>query len=211
MAENSTREKALQAALELFGRKGYDGVSMNDIAEAVGIKAPSLYKHFPSKDALFAAVAPAAGEHYHALWDGAAAGLRRLEREVQTLNLLKPERLEEETTAWFREELAQGGGFRAFVGQGGDRARWLWDGPLALYEAFFARLIELQAMKRGDAHVMAVQYLSPLLQLISLADADPSRQGTVLEEARRHIRQFYRAFAVRERPAGGIGRGLFRR
>ena len=46
MPGSATREKALQAALELFGRTGYDRVSMNDIAEAVGIRAvrpPAAY------------------------------------------------------------------------------------------------------------------------------------------------------------------------
>ena len=40
-----TREIILNAALELFSVYGYDAVSVAQIAEQVGIKAPSLYKH----------------------------------------------------------------------------------------------------------------------------------------------------------------------
>ena len=49
----TTKEKILDTALELFSRHGYDGASVRDIARAVGIRASSLYNHFPSKRALF--------------------------------------------------------------------------------------------------------------------------------------------------------------
>lgn len=213
MEGGSTKERALSAALELFGSKGYDAVSMNDIAAAVGIRAPSLYKHFQSKEALFTAAAPAAREHYQALWADVAAGQSRMERDVRTLGNLSAERLEQDTLPWVQTQLTQGRGFRAFVTQSGEALRWLWDEPLALYEGLFSRLIEAQILKRGDPHVMAVEYLAPIFHLISLADRDERRQGTVVEEARKHMRQFHRAFAVRERPTGSVGgvRGLFRR
>ena len=50
------RETAiLDAATYLFGSKGYDLMTMNDVANAVGIAKPSLYKHFKSKEDLAAA------------------------------------------------------------------------------------------------------------------------------------------------------------
>ena len=212
MEGGSTRERALDAALELFGRKGYDGVSMNDIAQAVGIRAPSLYKHFPGKEALFAAITPAATGHYQTLWADVAAEHSRMEGDVRALGILNPERLEQETLAWVQRELDGGKGFRAFVEQSAEGPQWLWDEPLALYEGLFGRLIEAQAMKRGDPHVMAVEYLAPIFQLIALADRDEGRRDALVSEVRKHVRQFHRVFAVRERPAGtGSGRGLFRR
>ena len=49
----STKEKILNEALRLFSEKGYSDVYVGDIAEAVGIKAPSLYKHFKGKQEIF--------------------------------------------------------------------------------------------------------------------------------------------------------------
>ena len=46
----STKEKILDAALTLFAENGYDGTSVEQIANIVGIKAPSLYKHYKSKE-----------------------------------------------------------------------------------------------------------------------------------------------------------------
>lgn len=48
-----TAEKIKTAALSLFLNAGYDGTSLSDIAKAVGIKTPSIYAHFESKDRLF--------------------------------------------------------------------------------------------------------------------------------------------------------------
>ncbi|MFN3259062.1 MAG: TetR family transcriptional regulator [Pikeienuella sp.] len=74
MAENR-REAALAAAAELIGRRGYAGVSMRDIAEAVGMLPGSLYYHFPSKEALFLEVHEAAVAAFHAALDRSLEGV----------------------------------------------------------------------------------------------------------------------------------------
>jgi len=51
-----TRERILDAAEELFAERGYGGTTLRDVASRVGIRNPSLYNHFESKDALYAAV-----------------------------------------------------------------------------------------------------------------------------------------------------------
>ena len=48
-----TREKILEEALTLFSQKGYNGVSVREIAGAIGIKESSLYNHFANKQEIF--------------------------------------------------------------------------------------------------------------------------------------------------------------
>lgn len=48
-----TKKLVKETALALFAEKGYDGTALSEIAKAVGIKTPSLYAHFSSKEALF--------------------------------------------------------------------------------------------------------------------------------------------------------------
>lgn len=54
------RTVILEAALRLLEAEGEEGLTMRRVAAAVGIRAPSLYKHFPDKAALVDALAAAA-------------------------------------------------------------------------------------------------------------------------------------------------------
>src|SRR5688572_14146670 len=49
-------EKALDCAMQVFWRKGYEGASMVDLTTAMGINSPSLYAAYGSKEGLFRAV-----------------------------------------------------------------------------------------------------------------------------------------------------------
>ena len=50
---DTTKDRILSAAVALFAAEGYEAVSMEAIAKAVGIRAPSLYKHYKGKRDIF--------------------------------------------------------------------------------------------------------------------------------------------------------------
>ncbi len=50
------KEEILDVATDLFAERGYEGASMNDVAERVGMRKASLFYHFATKDALYEAV-----------------------------------------------------------------------------------------------------------------------------------------------------------
>ena len=49
MEEGGTRQQILVHAARLFGRHGYHGTTTREIADAVGIRQPSLFYHFSAK------------------------------------------------------------------------------------------------------------------------------------------------------------------
>lgn len=51
-----TSDTIKKAALQYFAKHGYEGASMSQIAEEVGIKKQSIYTHFNGKDVLFRSV-----------------------------------------------------------------------------------------------------------------------------------------------------------
>ena len=48
----NTKEKIFDVSLDLFSKKGYDSVSLREIAEEVGIRKSSIYSHYSSKEAI---------------------------------------------------------------------------------------------------------------------------------------------------------------
>lgn len=86
------RNEILDAADELFGQKGFDGTSTNDILEKVGIARGTLYYHFKSKEDIMDALI----ERYNVRLLGAAQEIsadksvpviERIIRVVMALNL----------------------------------------------------------------------------------------------------------------------------
>lgn len=50
---NETKQKILEAAKLAFSKKGYDGVSIDEIAQIANVRKSLIYYYFPSKDVLF--------------------------------------------------------------------------------------------------------------------------------------------------------------
>src|SRR5271168_2300415 len=56
MNAGDRRLQLLDAALELFSRKGFGGATTKEIAAAAGVTEAIIFRHFPSKQALYTAV-----------------------------------------------------------------------------------------------------------------------------------------------------------
>ena len=124
------------AALDLLEEEGADGLTMRRLADRLGIRAPSLYKHLPDKAALEAAMISAGLEQWAASFERAgedgdalaalARAYRRFALERPHLYRLLTERpLARELLAPGVEERAAAPVLRA-VGGDADAARALW-------------------------------------------------------------------------------------
>ncbi|MCE5346527.1 MAG: TetR/AcrR family transcriptional regulator [Bacteroidales bacterium] len=76
----TTKEKLKKAALSAFAQKGYEGATMQEIAEAVGINKASIYNHFKGKEDLFLAVYQDVAQEYEKL-------LKRMVRDSENMEI----------------------------------------------------------------------------------------------------------------------------
>ncbi len=74
----TTRERILSEGAKLFAARGYHGVSMREMALAVGVTKPALYHHYADKEALFLAIL-----------DGALVGLREVVQRAKQPTALR--------------------------------------------------------------------------------------------------------------------------
>jgi AcrR family transcriptional regulator len=65
----SRREELTRIAARLFAERGYQGTSLADLAEALGVQKPSLYHHIASKEDLLWDVAHDGAQAFHAALD----------------------------------------------------------------------------------------------------------------------------------------------
>ena len=76
-----SKDDVLKEAIRLFAEKGYDGLTMGELAARVGLRKASLFHHFPTKDALYERVLEALVEKVqHVVLEALAAEGSMLER-----------------------------------------------------------------------------------------------------------------------------------
>nr|WP_052477647.1 TetR/AcrR family transcriptional regulator [Kibdelosporangium sp. MJ126-NF4]CEL13086.1 Transcriptional regulator, TetR family [Kibdelosporangium sp. MJ126-NF4]CTQ98773.1 Transcriptional regulator, TetR family [Kibdelosporangium sp. MJ126-NF4] len=80
-----TRQRVLEAALDLFAHDGYAGTSLRDIAERLEITKAALYYHFPSKDQLLLALVTPFIDELHSWEQDARGGQVHIRQQLRRL------------------------------------------------------------------------------------------------------------------------------
>lgn len=187
----STKERILEATLTLFAERGYDGTSVEQIANLVGIKAPSLYKHFKSKEDILNSLIDAAEVRYEELF-GSENNIGNVPKNKEefiqeTMNRLqftmhdpmirkirmllvqeqfRNERLSEVTT---RHQL---------------------DGIQRMYTKIIEAMMDSGMMVEDDPEMLAIQLTAPVVLQIARFDRQPKYEQEIRENIEKHIRHF---------------------
>jgi TetR/AcrR family transcriptional regulator, cholesterol catabolism regulator len=77
---SARRRELTREAARLFAEKGYHGAALSDIAEALGVKTPSLYAHVASKQELLYEIMREGAEAFHRALDDLPEGVPVVER-----------------------------------------------------------------------------------------------------------------------------------
>ena len=204
MRQEDTKQRILDKALELFSAQGYDAVSMGQIAAAVGIKAPSLYNHFPGKQAIFDALVASTAAQYEADTDKLDIHVQNAARDIPAFTEITEDALFEKVRQIFEYSLHNEtiSRFRRMMTLEQFRSPEL----AALYSrryvervteyhaGIFRSLIAAGELRDEDAGAMALCYVAPVITLIGICDRQPEREAECLQKLEAHVRLFYRTF-----------------
>lgn len=205
MEEKNTKEKIIYEALNLFSEKGYEAVSVKDIAAAVGIKAPSLYQHFENKQSIFDAILAKIKNEY-----GVFAGKSSIsenktpdtdivafqsmseEQFIQTVLEFFDYFLHDDYTRKIRkmltiEQYSQQGLAELWVNQ-------YIDDPLQYHTNLFQPVLEFAGLEEYDAKIVGIQFYAPMFLLLRLCDAQPHKEIESRKILAGHIKQFNRIY-----------------
>lgn len=196
----NTKKKIIEEALILFSEKGYSDVYVNDIAKAVGIKAPSLYKHFKNKQEIFHAILEELREDYtkqaanigiHGNNANMDAGIYADITEEAFIEMGKKlflYFLHDDRMRLFRKLLT--------IEQFRDSeladlySKQYYNDPLSYQGELFKIFILTGKFKRADPLVLALQFYAPIYTLLTVCDRQPEREQEALYMIEAHIRQF---------------------
>lgn len=201
MKQEDTKQRILNKALELFAAKGYDSVSVGEIAGAVGIKAPSLYNHFPGKQAIFDAIVESTAAQYEADTGKIDIHVENAARDIPVFTEITAEGLFEKVRQIFEYSLHNQciRRFRRMMTMEQFRSPELAalyseryvDRVLAYHAGIFRALMASGEIRPQDPDTLAMMYTAPVLTLIAVCDRQPEREGECLEKLRKHVTLFF--------------------
>lgn len=200
--KEDTKQLILEKALALFSTHGYDAVTVGDIAQAVGIKAPSLYNHFPGKQAIFDALVDATAARYEADTGRIDIHVQNVQKDIPTFTAITAEALFEKVRQIFIYPLHDEtiGRFRRMMTIEQFRSPELAalyseryvERLLRYHAGIFRALIAAGEICAEDPDALALQYVAPVLTLIGLCDRQPEREQECLEKLQKHVQLFFR-------------------
>ena len=195
-----TRQRILDEALTLFSERGYANVFVNDIAEKVGIKAPSLYKHYKNKQAIFDAIIDEMSSKFEQQAQAlsingtnptADAEVYRSMDEDHLIKLgndLFAYFLHDSYTKRFRKMLT----LEQFKDK--DLARvyseQYFDRPLSYQGMLLGLLVAQGLLVTENVPIMTLHFYAPIYMLLTVCDREPEREQEALKLMEEHIRQF---------------------
>lgn len=200
----NTKQRILDEALTLFAEKGYANVYVGQIAEAVGIKAPSLYKHYKSKQDIFHAILDEMKRRYDAKAGALNMNGNDAEADAEVFAKTSEDELVKMGIGLFsyflHDEYASRFRKMLTVEQFHDSelsklyTKQYVDDPLAYQTSMFVMLTSGGCLAQGDPNVMALQFYAPIYMLLTLCDRHPERETGALLFLEQHIRQFSRNY-----------------
>lgn len=190
MKQVDTKQRILSESLRLFSENGYDAVSVAEIASAVGIKAPSLYKHYKSKRDIFDSILKKMNET-----DGFYTDENDMPNVDDDYNNVSLESIKTFSVAMFKhwtdDEFAAR--FRRMLSlerfKNSEMAElyksYILSGPLDYMKEVFVGM----NYSESDAGQLALSFYGPMFMLYTVYDESENKKE-IVSQAEMHINKF---------------------
>ena len=195
---NDTKERILEAALEMFSQNGYAGTNIRELSASLGLVKSGVYKHYESKEAIWNALLDQMiayyGEHF-----GSAEHLPpvpdSLEEFVQmTMQMVNITVHDEKiimtrkvlTLEQFRDMRARELATKHFL-----------TGLTEIFTHIFAGMMDKGLILRDDPAMLAFAYTTPISALIHLCDREPEKTEGAIAQIEAFSRHFIATYGVK--------------
>ncbi|MEA5004278.1 MAG: TetR/AcrR family transcriptional regulator [Christensenella sp.] len=200
MEKRDTKQLILQEALSLFSVRGYDGVSVKDIANAVGIKDSSLYKHYKSKQEIFAVLLEEMNRRFErtvAFYKLPQGEIDQVYRQYGENDLEWLKKAVEAMFLFFLDDPYANQFIHLLMIEqykNNEAAKlfeeWMIDGALGFQTALFERMMQEGFFRKADPQVTALQFYGPIFLLLLMYDSKPERHKEALRMLDCHVEEF---------------------
>ena len=192
---SDTKERILEAALEMFSQNGYAGTNIRELSASLGLVKSSVYKHYESKEAIWNALLDemityyadhfGSAEHLPPVPDS-LEGLVTMtmqmvnftvhdEKIIMTRKVL--------TLEQFRDSRARELATKHFL-----------TGLTEIFTHIFAGMMDKGSLRRDDPAMLALAYTTPISALIHLCDREPDKKEAALAKVEAFSRHFIRVY-----------------
>lgn len=204
MPKKPTKKQILIESLTLFSLKGFDTVTVAEIADAVGIKAPSLYKHYKSKQDIFEAILQEMAKRYEEYVHTMQMNGFEPDKDVDFFMKINEEQLisvglglfsfflHDEYTCKFRKMLT-------IEQYSNPRLAEIYikqylDDPLSFQGELFSLFMQTGFIIPENPQITALHFYAPIFFYLKMCDSQPEREAEAVEMIKKHIKQFNKLY-----------------
>ncbi len=191
----STKERILEEALTLFAERGYDGVGIDGIAERVGIKGPSVYKHFKGKEEILNALIDRAESHYDEFF-GSEEHIGNIPKNKEEFISMTMKRIsftmKDPMIKKIRKLLVQEQFRNERISEVTTKHQ------LDVIQKMFAKIIKGMMdegiVVKDDPMLLAIELTAPAVLHIARSDRQPQCEKESMEYIEKHLRHFCKVY-----------------
>lgn len=203
--KRNTKEDILLAALNLFAYAGYDGVTMRDIAERVGIRQSSIYKHFEGKQEIFDNLVERMDTEYReklgemrlAFDDSDKRAEQYIGKKLSDMAEIGVAMFrywtQDEYASLFRKMLAIEQYHNSEIADLYDK--YFLCGIIQFQSDIISHLVENGFFKQGNYRLMAMEFFGPIFFMITAYDVGQDKDDYE-ELIREHVKKFGKEHTV---------------